>query len=31
MEKPLVSVFVLTYNSAKTVVETLDSICLRGI
>ena len=26
MEKPLVSVFVLTYNSSKTVVETLDSI-----
>ena len=26
MENPLVSVFVLTYNSAKTVIETLDSI-----
>lgn len=26
MEKPLVSIFVLTYNSSKTVVETLDSI-----
>ena len=26
VEKPLVSIFVLTYNSSKTVLETLDSI-----
>lgn len=30
MEKPLVSVCIITYNSGKTIVDTLNSIFLQS-